>query len=143
MTPVADWLERHVERVAVRQRAQVETTKLVTTFATGVAATVVATALQAAGTSPTETRATSLLGLSAILAVLTIVADRLAEADHEAIVIEASVKGWSDQELIAGLRTAQIQAALLNEGVVSLARRLAGAQVLVATAAGVMGVLSL
>jgi hypothetical protein len=41
-----DWLDLQLEREFTRQRARVDTAKLVTTFATGIAGALVASALQ-------------------------------------------------------------------------------------------------
>ena len=119
MTSPPEWLEAQADRVTARQRAQVDTAKLVATFAAGVAATLVATALQV-GTPPTshDLVATLGLGLVLFLTIAVVLADRITECDHEAVTNASLMHGWDQNRLIAELRTALLVAVTVNAGVV-------------------------
>jgi uncharacterized membrane protein len=116
---VTNWLEGDADRAMSRQRAQADSAKLVATFVIGVAASVVASALQMnrTGAESYNKWASILLALSAILTVFVIILDRISEADHKSLLEEAHVKKWSEAELLEELRTLTITASRDNQKV--------------------------
>ncbi|MBN9795647.1 hypothetical protein DMP17_44840 [Pseudonocardia sp. TMWB2A] len=77
--------QAHAERIATRQRSQVDTAKVVVTFAQAIAATLVGTGLQVTPNLWPDAVATVLLGFGFLLALVTVFADRLIEPDFGAI----------------------------------------------------------
>ncbi len=118
----AEWLEGQTDRILSRQRAQAETAKLLATFATAVAAGLVATALQVAPSTTADRRALVLLFASFLLALFVVFADRLAEADHNHVLTAAKLSGSDEATTLAELRTANLTAVNYNEGVISIMR---------------------
>jgi ATP-dependent protease HslVU (ClpYQ) peptidase subunit len=143
VTDVGLWLEQHADRTAARQRSQVDTAKLVTTFATGVAAALVATAIQVPGISKREVWSIWALAAAVALTILGVFADRLKEASHDHLIERSKIEGWDDDTLVRRLRAAMVAAVRLNEGVVTLVRVVAVTQVLVASASGALATWSL
>jgi hypothetical protein len=140
---ISEWLEEHADRVSGRQRAQVETAKLLTTFATGVAAALCAAAIQVAGSSALENWSLILLASAAGLTVMTVLTDRLTEAPHKELLSQAHTQGWTNDQLLRELRTAQIDSVETNQGVVQIVRFVALVQVASAAGAGLLATLAL
>ena len=107
--------QTHAERVAGRQRAQVDTAKVVVTFAQAIAATLVGTALQVTPNTWPDVLATVLLGLGFIMALGTVFADRLLEPDYDAIA-----STYSDAVKLKVMQTLVVSCARSNEKVVAL-----------------------
>jgi hypothetical protein len=107
----------------VRQRSRVDTAKVVSTFAAGIAGALVASALQT-GNAPSGWEWAAAWGLAAtvLLTLLVMVFDRLVEPDHHQVLHAASFAGWSDAEKLLELRKAALAASKYNEGVVALVR---------------------
>lgn len=131
------------DRVAARQRSQVETAKLVATFLTGVAATLCASALQVKGTRPLEVESLICLALAAALTIAVILCDRLREAPHKDILVRAGQLAWSQPETLRQLRTAVTDAVNANQRVVTLVQWVTRIQVLVALTSGTLATLSM
>src|SRR4051812_27706898 len=75
-----EWLEEQTGRIAARQRARADNLKLIATFAAGIAATLVASALQTGQTPSWHDRAASVgLTVTVVLTALVLLADRLSE----------------------------------------------------------------
>jgi hypothetical protein len=143
VSDVSGWLEQQADRAASRQRSQVDTAKLLATFATGLAATLVATALQVPGSDWWEKSAVIILGVASLLSISVLIADRISEVDHAALLSQAHTQQWTAEELLGELRTAQIEAVSGNEGTVSLLRWLSGSSLVAAVAAGVCATVSM
>jgi hypothetical protein len=120
-TSTADWLETQSDRISSRQRAQADTAKLLATFASGVAATMVATALQVGATpSGMDRRASIVLGIGLLLTVGVVFLDRLTEADHRVLLQRSVVYGWSEGRLLTEFRAATLAATDANESVLRM-----------------------
>ena len=143
MNAISDWLEQQADRAAQRQRSQVENAKLLATFASGLAAALTGVALQVEGFGRLELASVIFLGLAAISTVAVLLLDRMREVDQDVLLSQRVTMGWSDQELLRRLRTAQIQTVYVNEGVVEAVRRVALGALLVAVTSAVLATLSL
>jgi mannitol-specific phosphotransferase system IIBC component len=137
-----EWLEGHYDRVAQRQRAQADTAKLLATFSAATAATLVASALQAAPTSRLDRLAAVSLGISVLFAAAVLVLDRLAEAPADDIVAAATAS-TTDAALVERLRSAQITATFFNDSTVRAMKAALLVQLLAAAVAGCLAALSL
>jgi hypothetical protein len=134
-----EWLEINADRSLARQRAKVDTAKLVVTFITAVAATMVATSLQVAPTTTFERAAAWFLGATLLAALAVALLDRLAEPDTDTILKLCQVKKWSETELIEELRAELIGSVVSNDTVIM---RVMTATVVSVASAGVSGVLA-
>lgn len=118
---VAAWIEDHVARQIAEQRAVVDGAKVVATFAGGIAATLLATALQV-GPKPSYLDLAA-AGLWAVVLVLTIAVfladDSAVDVDYAAIV----GAGGSKKHQLRQLRQNLITAANSNSGLVTRAFR--------------------
>lgn len=123
--------QAQAERVAVRQRAQVDTAKLVVTFVLAVAATLVGTGLQVTPNEWPDKVASALLGVALVLALVTINKDRLLEPDFDAVSSE-----YTDVQRAASMRTLLVSTTKSNEIVVSSVKNWAYRCVLVSVLAG-------
>lgn len=138
-----DKLESYIDRTNARQRAQVDTGKLIATFSAGIIATIVATALQVGTPSTWDRIAAFLLAISFLSALVAILFDRLTEADQAAIVQQAKASGWSDAKVLRKLRSAMLAATIVNEGVVRAVRLAVTVQLTVSLLAGAAAIISL
>lgn len=138
-----EWLERHVDRRAARQRTQVDSAKLVATFAASLAAALIASALQVGKALGWDVAGSTLLGV-AFLGVLIVVAlDRTKEVDQEAILRYGDNHHWSGQQILEYLRFVVYISVKNNEAVVRSVKVATQLQVLVAAAASICGIVSL
>ena len=127
-----------------------ETAKLVVTFGTGIAAALVASALQVNGQSREAHLASWLLMGSVLMVVGVIVCDRLKVVDHVKEVAaanrrakpEASV-GMLHDEIVLRMQEAIISSVEFNRGAVALVKAVAGIQVLVSSASGAAAALAM
>ncbi|WBQ04443.1 hypothetical protein [Kribbella sp. CA-293567] len=140
---VAEWLENHADRLAERARWRADVAKLVVTFTSGVAATIVGTALQVDPTNGTDRVATCLLGAAVVFALAVLVLDRLREPDHAAVLTESKIHGWDDAKLIAELRVEVVATAQFNRRWLEVVRVALLVQVSTAIAAGTLAAISL
>ncbi|WP_405101502.1 hypothetical protein [Micromonospora sp. NBC_01412] len=141
--PIPEWLEHQADRTCARQRAQVETGKLIVTFSAAVAATIVATALQVGKISAWDRIAAVLLGATFLVAIVAILFDRLSEVDHLTIMQIGQIHGWPATKLLGELRAASVTAAFANEDVVRAMRVAVMVQVAVSFTTGAAAVISL
>lgn len=138
-----DWLERNADRTFARQRTQVETSKLIATFAAGTAAALVAASLQSAPVTLGDWIASFAL-LAAVAGVLVVIAlDRLTEADHGEVLARRQLREWSDEQLVVELRVALMTAVINNNAVVTVVRCATMVQVAIAAIGGVAASVSL
>lgn len=113
---VNEWLDGQADRCFDRQRAQTDNAKLIATFATGIAAGLVATALQIGGEpSSVDRDCLKWLAAATFAAVWVGLSDRIHEADHRTVVLQSSIGSWSDAQLLTALRDATFEAVLFNE----------------------------
>jgi hypothetical protein len=138
-----EWLDSQTDRTSSRQRAQVDTSKLVATFSAGIVATIVATALQVGDPTAWDRVAAGLLALSFAVALAVILLDRLTVADQAAILQSAQIRGWSEAQIINELRVASLTASLANEAVVRSVRLAVAVQVTVSLCCGASAIISL
>jgi hypothetical protein len=141
--PLAEWLDSQSDRTGARQRAQVDTGKLIATFSAAIVATLTATALQVGSPSTWDRIAAALLGLSFVIALVVIMLDRLAEADQSTIIQVARAQQWPDAQLLTELRVAALTADIANEGVVRSVRLAVAVQVTTSLFGGAAAVVSL
>ncbi|MBN2446270.1 MAG: hypothetical protein JXO22_06075 [Phycisphaerae bacterium] len=140
---LAEWLDGQADRTSTRQRAQVDTGKLVATFSAGIVATLAATALQVGQLSTWDRVAAALLALSFAMALLVILLDRLTEADQSAVVQISQTQNWPQAKTLAELRVATLTASITNEGVVRSVRLAVAVQVTTSLFGGAAAIISL
>ena len=138
-----EWLDSERNQTYAAQRARIETTKLLATFSSALAATVVATALQVSAPNALDQAAVWLLLLTALGAVVVILLDRTREVDTDALMRNAHLNNWSPEKSISELREAGYIALNYNRTVVTATRIGAALTAVFALAAGVVGTLSL
>lgn len=135
-----EWVDAQADRCFDRQRSQVETAKLVATFAAGAAGAVVATALQVEPVTDRDRWGIWLFGASAVLAVFVMILDRIAEADHRFI---ASLYSGNNAVIQDKIRDATLLTLDWNDTVVGDVRRALALQLAVSVAAGWFAAVSL
>lgn len=142
---VPEWLEAQYDRVFARQRARVDTAKLVSTFLSGVATTLVATALQVGRASRLDAAAVLALAAAIVATWRVVQADRLREPDEAQVLRDAvSVSPpWTEAQTISALRRAMGTAVSFNDTVVRDVHSTLGWQVLLAGAASLLSIVSL
>lgn len=134
MASTADWLDSHRELVIARQRASADGAKLITTFATGVSATILAVALEEPARESFMFWLTLItFGVGTLLCLLVFFADRVSEADSARALENAAALGSvSEESQLRELRRASLTAVYANEELVRAIRTLALVQVAVA-----------
>jgi hypothetical protein len=140
---VSEWLEQRAYRAFERQRAQVDTAKLIATFSAGISGTLVATALQVKEPTRLDTVAALLLACTVAASLVVIVLDRLTEADHGHVLELSEIHGWDEQKTRQELRVAILGTVRVNASVVNVVRWALGLQLLVAAGAAAVAVASL
>ncbi len=120
-----------------------ETAKLLSTFATGLAAALTGVALQVDGSDGRETASIYAMAVAAVATVLAIALDRLREVDHEVLFIKRQTLKWHDDELLRNLRTAHIEVLAQNEGIVIAVRFAATFALIAALVSGALATASL
>lgn len=140
---VGQWVERQSERTFQRQRAQVDTAKLLVTFSTAVAATLVAATLQIGSPSNWDTGAAALLGVSAVLALSVLSRDRLTEVDSREIQYRQISRGWGVEKTMEEIRVAVLTNSECNEEIVRSARTLMWIQFASAAVCGCLAIVGL
>lgn len=133
-------LDQQYSRMIDRQRAQVETAKLLTTFAAAIAATLVASALQVVRGSGQTRWSSCLLAACFVAAILVIVFDRISEPDLDPAVIQTFGDHARFQEYV---NTQLIAAQKFNESVVRAVRIVVAIQLAFAAASGAIATMSL
>lgn len=139
-----DWLGGQADRDLARQRAQVDTAKLLATFSAAVAVTLVATALQV-GQSASGWDKIAVVGLAAsfVAVLLVIMSDRTSQVDHQYVVSQSVLHGWSQAQLATKLRVATIAAVTSNERPVRVVLRITTLQVVISAASAGAAIMSL
>lgn len=122
--PYATWLSEQADRIAARQRSQVETAKLLGTFAAGFAATIVGTALQvrASDVGWLDYASSGMVLLCLLTTVALVLADTLREVDHEIVIAHSRNLRLSSSETLRMLQVAHLASAFVNDGVVRRVR---------------------
>jgi hypothetical protein len=138
-----DWLDKDLEAAAARQRSRVDTAKLLATFIAGIAATLVATALQVGTPNTLDMMSAYFLAASVVAAIFVVISDRITEADSDLLLRIAQQEKWSDQELVGKLRRASMIAAENNKGVVAQVQSALSVQVALSIITGVIAAVSL
>ncbi len=138
-----EWRERDLERRAARQRTQIETSKLLTTFAVSASGAIVAGALQDGKSRGWTLSAVAILGLAFLAVVAVIALDRTTQVDQEKIVIDGGDRGWNDEQLLCELHIAFSASVKNNEAIVKSVQRCAQIQVVLAIASASTAVVSL
>jgi hypothetical protein len=132
---IYEWLEGQADRLLEKQRAEVDNSKLVATFVTAVAATIVATALQVHPVSVIDLLAAIGLIWCTIATWKVIEADRLSVADHLNLMTVGKAAGEDADGMLRTLRQGTLGAVDDNETVVKQVRT-ALRRVLLAAAVG-------
>lgn len=140
METADDLLQQQYQLVLSRQRAQVETSKLVATFATAVAATIVASALQASRGTVINWWASALLASCFIMTLAVIFCDRLAEPGIDSKVITHF--GGND-EFVEYMIESLVESEFFNGEVVKDIRRVVTIQLGLAGATSTVAAISL
>jgi hypothetical protein len=138
-----EWLEIQSDRALARQRAQVDTAKLLATFAAGIAGALVATALQVGRPNGLDWAASWLLLVTFVAVLAVIAVDRLAEADHDQILNMRMVRNWTQDQLLLELRAAALTAVYANNEVVRTVRTVLTVQLLLSVTTGIVATTSL
>jgi hypothetical protein len=142
-TGIPEWLEGQAARMLDRQRATVESSKLMATFIAAVAATIVATALQVGRPGWLDFLATAGLVWCLIATWRVIEADRLTVADHHTILTSGAAAGLSQDDMLRDLRAETIAAVDDNEIVVKYVRSALWRVLLAAALASALALISL
>jgi hypothetical protein len=140
---VAEWLDAERYQAFAGQRSRIETAKLLATFSAGMAAAVVATALQVGDPNVLDGIAVVFLSLAFAGAIAAILLDRTKDVDVDAVVRDAHVGGWTHIQLINALRQASYTALTYNRSVVNSTRLSALYAASAAFASGALATLSL
>jgi hypothetical protein len=134
------WVDKQYERVFNRQRAQVDTAKLLATFSSAVAATVVASALQVVRHSNLPAWSSVFLALAFALAIMAAISDRL----HELEIDWAAVNRFaSDEEFFGYVQDKRDLAEGFNLQVVERVKLILYCQLPVAGLSGAVATISL
>jgi hypothetical protein len=138
-----DWLDRDLEASMARQRAQVDTAKLLATFVAGIAATLVATALQVGKPTILDSISVYSLAGATCAAIAVILFDRMTAPNSDLILRQSVDLNWDNNQLIDKLREANCAAVEINRSVVNQVRQALTAQVVISIFAGTLAVISL
>jgi uncharacterized membrane protein YhfC len=141
-----EWLEQNADRLLAGQKAEADTAKLLATFTAGVAATLVATALQVGTPANSADRwAVSLLALSIAAALFVVFSDRVQSPDHSKVLQNRALSKpeWTDEQTLNELRKEQLATVGFNRWVLLVIRLMLAIQVLLAVTAGAFASASL
>lgn len=137
-------MELHADRASSRQRAQVETAKLLATFSSAVATTMVAAMLQVGGARfYLDLISAAVLVVAILLTGLVILVDRITEADIDAVLRESAVQKWTPEQLEKEMAVATVAAVKANDPVVKRVHLCVGFQFAAAAAATGLSILAL
>lgn len=126
------WLQQNSDRVQTRQRAHVDTAKVLVSITLAVAATLVATALQVGdGPRGWDFIAAWILAASFVVTVFVVVLDRLKEPNRHKAQDRAQRGKWSPDQLLAYLQDQALDTEDENHKVVRNVHIATAAQVLV------------
>jgi hypothetical protein len=134
-----EWIDTHADRVLAVQRSQVDTAKLLSTFAAGVSATIVGTGLQVGAPASGDLRnATYVLGVTVLLILPIVLADRIRVADHDVLLKEAGIRSWTNDQFYFEWRNATLIAVEENRTFVRLVKMATTVQLTVASVGGAL-----
>ena len=141
---VRDWLSQNFDHTMARQRSQADTAKLLVTFALGIAATLVATALQV-GDVPNrlDLWATFVLGAAFLVALLVILLDRVQEPDRRWLMDRLARTYLPTEAVLDKLAELEGDRHEHNDGVVSSLKVTSMIQLLLSGVAGVLAAVSM
>lgn len=129
----SQWLDQQTDRLLATQGRNVETSRLVVTFSSGIGATLVAAALQE-GFTPGLWWGIGGTAVAVLMAaVVFLLCDQLVQPDHGAVLEDRSLV--DDAAVLAELRGAAFYAIRLNEPWVRRSRVLATVQLVMSLAA--------
>lgn len=139
-----EWVDTQVDRSLERQRGKSDNSKLVATFAAGIAVTIFATALQV-GTpaSDLEHEAWPWMMLSAGLAVAVVLLDRLREVDYRALLQYAHFNGWDEPTFVHELRWRTMEVVRFNDWTIRIQQWVLVAQIFCSIRTGNLAAASL
>lgn len=143
MTRSVEWGEKDLDRRVARQRTQIETAKLLVTFAVTASAAIVAGALQAGRSAAWNLAAIIFFGVAFLGVVGVIFLDRTTQVNQEEIVVEGQIKKWSDERLLQELQVEFLASVNNNEVVVLSTQRAAQIQVTMSILSAVSATISL
>jgi hypothetical protein len=133
------WIDSTIDRRFARQEAVRNTTLPLVTFAEGIAAALVVSALQVGKHQYLLAAASILLGLGVIAIFVVLSRDRFVVVDERRL----RTLGLDDSQLLKELRTLQLAVILVNDDVVASMRKAAFIQAIIAATATVLAVLSM
>jgi len=139
---LGDWLQQNSDRVLARQRAQVDTAKILVSITLAVAATIVATALQVRATAELTLAACWILAAGFVATVPVVMLDRLKEPDRLYAQDRAHRGKWSDDQLLDVLHGLALDAEKENNSVVRIVQVATAVQVTVSLVCGVFAVIA-
>lgn len=139
---VDQWVERHADIIFQRQRAQIDTAKLLVTFSTAVAATLVAATLQIGKPTNWDKAAAAMLGVSALLALAVLSKDRFTEVDAVELRCRQIERGWGPEKTIKKIREATLTSSAINEDVVITTQNLMWVQLAAAALCGLFAIVA-
>lgn len=142
-TPLLEWREKDLDRRAARQKTQIETAKLLATFAVSASAAIVASSLQAGRSSAWDLTSIILLGVAFLTVIGVILLDRTTQVNQEQLVAEGQTRGWSDERLLQELRVQFLVSVNNNESIVRSIKHTTQIQVMVSFLSAVSATISL
>lgn len=140
--PVEQWFDVHTDRVLNRQTSQLETIKLLVTFSLGIAAALVATALQVDPLREVDYAACWVLAVAFLLTIAVILNDTSITMDEQD-ARETIGPLWSDARKLRLVRRRTRRAVRFNERVVSRSKIWTAVQLTVSLSAAVLAAVSL
>lgn len=138
MPDLAGWIDEHQVQELSQARGRADAAKLVATFTTAIAATLVATELQVRAGSMTgwDLLAVITLGIAFLFTLLVVVLDRLTVVDVREVLTQQAALGVSGDQALISLRAASLTAMTFNYGVLAQIRTALMLQLTAATASG-------
>lgn len=126
-----EWVDAQGSTRLAAQVRTADTAKLITTFASGVAATLTGTALQVLTGGVVLRLAVIAMACSLVLVLAVFATDRLRQPDIEAVLVESQTRGLDAQETVNELRVSQLASLRFNENTLRYMRYLVPLQILV------------
>ena len=120
-----------------------EAAKLLSTLAVATAAAFVATALQTGHSRAGDLTATWLIGCAFLAVVVVVLLDRSTIVDHQAVLNEAALGNFDEEQGLTKLRKDAMISVLNNDAVVRQVKLAAGLSLLLALASAAFAINSL
>ena len=140
VTSTATWIEEHSLRRSAHQVERIETTKTVATFASGIAAALVASAMQSYGGTPVAISSVAALGVSIALVLVIFVVGQLSEPDGKQIEALCVAAGLPPDRVLVLLRLGFEHALDANQEVVRFVTVVAVLQVAAASSSAAFAI---